>query len=93
MAVFGVITLHKDVHSNHIQAVTTSMHNVWIHFVKGSLEDACGKVRKLIKQCKELGIQMEWQLSGRRIVMVCQNRSTVLAVALDSMTRRSQHDG
>ena len=87
MLVFALMTRLHDVHSDHIQDVIAEMHNVWVLFAKGSVLDACTKVRKLIEQCMELGIQMEWQLTGRRIIQVLTGRNAGIATDVRTMMK------
>ena len=87
MLAFALMTRFHDVHSDHIQNVIQDMHNSWVGFAKGCVIDACSKVRKLIVQCIELGIAMEWHLTGRRIIQMLTSRNAGVASDVRDMMK------
>ena len=58
MLFYGMITSMHDVHADHVQEVIASMHNAWAFFTRGSIDTACEKVRVIIEECTQLGIQV-----------------------------------
>ena len=87
MLAFALMTRFHDVHSDHIQTVIANMHNSWVHFAKGNVVEACLKVRKLIVECIELGISMEWHLTGRRIIQMLTSRNAGVASDVRDMMK------
>ena len=83
MLFFGLITSMHDVHADHVQEVIATLHNAWVYFTKGSIESACEKVRVIIEECTQLGIQVEWQLTGRRIIQVISGRPSSSGITSD----------
>ena len=64
----------RPCNSVHVRGLKHTLSNAYLLFRKGDPVKACDNVKHAIKECIDLGVRIDWDITGQRVMEVISTR-------------------
>ena len=81
-AYFALISLYKPIKASHRDTLTEEFNTAWTHFTKGDPKKKIKHLRPKLVEAIQLGLQLNWSTTGKKIVQVLSRSDHVMAQEL-----------
>ena len=81
-AYFALLSLYRPVNSSHRDALIETFNTAWSYFMKGDYKKPIKYLRPKLNNAIELGLQLNWSTTGKKIVQILSRNDHVMAQEL-----------
>ena len=81
-AYFALLSLYRPVNSSHRDALMETFNSAWSYFTKGDYKRPIKHLRPKLNNAIELGLQLNWSTTGKKIVQILSRNDHVMAQEL-----------
>ena len=67
-AVWVIMMKYRPCNSVYVRGLKQTLNNSYLLFRRGDIESACEKLRPTLTECLSLGVKIDWDTSGQRVV-------------------------